>query len=208
MTTLDNVIDISHHQGENIDFNKLKASGVAAVIHKCTQGYGWLDDTYAAHEQAAKKAGLLWAAYCFGTNASSGNAQARYLLRNCGPWVRVALDFEPLGNETSQYPLGDQTMTISQALDFCETIEATTGRPTIVYAGSRMFPDALQLQTGYYGERPLWFPQYNDQPDQAPSSWPLTLWQYSKSGSVGGISPCDMDRFYGTMRQLRQLFAQ
>src|SRR5215831_10687064 len=96
--TLDVVIDISHYQG-NPDFKQVKASGIRAVIHKCTQGVGWSDDEYQTNRNAAENAGLLWAAYSFGTNLSSGAEQATYLLKHCGR-ARIALDYEPNGSST------------------------------------------------------------------------------------------------------------
>jgi GH25 family lysozyme M1 (1,4-beta-N-acetylmuramidase) len=32
------MIDLSHHQGQPIDFAKVKAAGIVAVMHKATEG--------------------------------------------------------------------------------------------------------------------------------------------------------------------------
>ena len=40
------VIDVSHHNGANIDFQKVKAAGVVGVIHKATAGTNFRDTMY------------------------------------------------------------------------------------------------------------------------------------------------------------------
>ena len=41
------VIDLSHHN-EKVDFKKVAADGVVGIIHKATQGFGFVDKKYAA----------------------------------------------------------------------------------------------------------------------------------------------------------------
>src|SRR6266478_1248793 len=53
------VVDLSHHN-EKVDFVKMKADGIVAVIHNATQGLTYVDKTYATRQKAASKAGLLW----------------------------------------------------------------------------------------------------------------------------------------------------
>ena len=45
----------------------MRAAGVAGVIHKATQGIGFVDKMYIPRKQPALDAGLLWGAYHFGT---------------------------------------------------------------------------------------------------------------------------------------------
>jgi GH25 family lysozyme M1 (1,4-beta-N-acetylmuramidase) len=110
----------------------------------------------------------------------------------------MALDYEPDGSST---------MTIEQAEEFCRAVEIVTKKPTIIYTGSEMFPDAMALRFSCYGERPLWFPQFASSPNKAPTRWRLTMWQYTASGSVAGVAgDCDRDKFYGTPQALTALF--
>jgi GH25 family lysozyme M1 (1,4-beta-N-acetylmuramidase) len=69
MAAIDAVVDISHHHGPNLDFQKAKAAGILGVIHKVTQGHSSIDPMYAANKKKALKAGLLWGAYHFATGA-------------------------------------------------------------------------------------------------------------------------------------------
>ena len=44
------VIDISHHNGTYLNFNKAKAAGVVGVIQKATQGESYVDPTFKANK--------------------------------------------------------------------------------------------------------------------------------------------------------------
>jgi GH25 family lysozyme M1 (1,4-beta-N-acetylmuramidase) len=65
-TMSDIVIDLSHWEAP-ADFAQVKASGIAAVILKATQGTGFVDPTFAARTVAANTAGLLVGTYHFST---------------------------------------------------------------------------------------------------------------------------------------------
>ena len=55
------VVDLSHHNA-NVDFKKLRAGGIVGVIHKATQGTGFVDKKYEERRQIALDEGLLWGA--------------------------------------------------------------------------------------------------------------------------------------------------
>ena len=54
----------------------------------------------------------------------------------------------------------------------------------------------------------FWRAQYGTSAPIVPPTWSTwTMWQYTSSGPVNGISaPCDRDTFNGTMDQLSQLW--
>ena len=89
------VIDLSHNN-QSVDFNKAKAAGILGVVHKATQGTGFVDPMYAKRRKAAANAGLLWGAYHFGTGADP-IAQAQSFLKVASPTAKdiLVLDFEP-----------------------------------------------------------------------------------------------------------------
>lgn len=185
----DCVIDLSHHNGMVLDFNKAKADGIEAVFHKATQGTRYSDPRFLSNRDAILQAGLLCGAYHFGTGSSSGQEQAAYFLKSVPQGTLLALDFEP-------NPQG-ATMSIQQAKDFCAVIESTIPRSIVVYTGAPMLPSCLQLKNGLYGERPLWWAQYSKAPSRAPKDWKLSLWQYTDHGHVEGIGFCDRNEFFG-----------
>ena len=62
------VIDVSHWE-DPIDFKKVAADGIVAVIAKATQGARGIDKTYAAYKEAAAPHKFLWGSYHFGTGS-------------------------------------------------------------------------------------------------------------------------------------------
>lgn len=195
------VIDLSHFNTVT-SFADVKSAGIVGIIHKATQGTNWSDPTYSIRKPQALAAGLLWGAYHFGTN-DDGAAQAQYFLKvvNPGPNDLLALDFEE--NPGSQ-------MTIAQAEQFVTEVFNQTGR----YPG--FYSDALagkllgNNKSAILANCWFWRAQYGSSAPIVPPTWSTwTMWQYTESGPVSGISaPCDRDTFNGTMDQLSQLWGQ
>lgn len=199
------VVDISHHNG-NVDLTAAQQAGLVGVIHKVTEGTGFLDNKYTTNRQKAAAAGLLWGAYHFGNN-SDGAAQADFFLSkaNADDQTLLVLDYEPNGNST---------MTLAQAKAFVQRVKAVTGRFPGLYSGN-----LIKEQLGGKPPDPvlsqcfLWLAQYAPQPTQIPQTWATwTFWQYT-NGEAGpqprtmaGIGKCDRDQFNGTIEQLKQLW--
>ncbi len=206
----DCVADLSHHQGLSLDFVKAKASGIKAIIHKCTQSTRYQDPRYVINRQHAIEAGMLTGCYHFGTGTASGKAQADYFLSTAKQGDLLCLDFEP----NSQ----GLTMTLAQAIEFCAEVENETHRPIMIYTGFPMLAsglsmlqfstiaDADTIPTGLV-RRSLWWAQYASSPSRAPKDWPLTLWQYTEAGLTDGIGHCDRNEFYGDDDALTKLFS-
>ena len=198
---IDAVIDISHFQGTP-DFAKVKASGIAGVIHKATQGLTGTDSTYASAKIAAVNAGLLFGAYHFATGDGTGAEQAEWFLETAQPGATTlcVIDFEPNPSGTS--------MNLAQLIDWIDTVEAKTGRVPVVYGGKSLLFSAIGSQTNAtLAKCPLWIAEYTSlaQPTGIPTQvWPQwTMWQYTENGKVDGITTAvDRDRFNGTLAQL------
>ena len=79
------VIDLSHHNGTRLRFNKAKTDGIVGVIQKATQGEVYIDPTFKKNRTAVLAAELPFGAYHFGT----GSADA---LSYPGPAAALALD--------------------------------------------------------------------------------------------------------------------
>ncbi len=193
------VIDLSHYNTVT-SFSDVKSGGVVGVIHKATQGTNWTDSTYASRKQQAEAAGLWWGAYHFGTNID-GTAQAQYFLSivNPGPNDLLALDFEE--NSSSQ-------MTIAQAEQFVTEVFNQTGRYPGFYsdalAGNLLGSSTDSVLANCW----FWRAQYGASSPSVPPTWSTwTMWQYTSSGVVDGISaPCDRDTFNGDIDGLSRLW--
>lgn len=124
------VIDLSHHNAV-ADFARVRAAG---VIHKATQGIGFVDKMYIPRKQPALDAGLLWGAYHFGT-ADDVDDQVEHFIDTVQPdgSFALVLDFEK--NE----PEPGNSMSLDQAKAFLTSVEARTGqRPRLYTSGAYM----------------------------------------------------------------------
>ncbi len=204
---LNAVIDISHHNGANLNFQQAKDAGILAVFHKATQGLHYVDNMYATNEPAARAAGLLWGAYHFGEGAD-GAAQAEHFLDTVKPTadkpVLLVLDFE-------NNPSG-ATMTLDQAKAFIQTMQQKTGRYPGLYGGSLIKQLLGSQKDDMLGKCWFWLAEYGPKA-VVPPTWPTwTLWQYT-DGQVGpehqavpGIGQCDRELFNGDAKALQALW--
>ncbi len=205
------VFDVSHHNG-NMDFNKAKASGMAAVFHKATQSVGrtlYRDKTYQQHRKEAKAAGLLWGAYHFGTGGS-GVEQANSFIDFVQPNgdTLLVLDFEECTTS------GETTMTLAEAEVFVERVKTRTGKYPGLYGGSLLRhymqrnPDTVLTKCW------LWVAAYGSHP-HLPQGWSgYTLWQYTDgvhgpgAVPVAGIGLCDRSLYRGTVEELEAFWEE
>lgn len=204
------IIDISHHNGDNLDFVKAKQAGIVGIIHKATQGFTFKDKRYETNRRKALDTGLLWGAYHFGVGGD-GSDQADHFLNtvNPGPDTLLVLDYEP--------NLTGSTMTLDQAREFVSHVGTLRGRVPGLYSGHLIkeqlgnvrTPDPLLSQCF------LWIAQYSQAPvpTNIPPTWPTwTLWQYTDGNaglephSVPGIGDCDRDKFNGSLENLKKLW--
>jgi lysozyme len=196
------VIDLSHHNA-SVDFTALAAAGIAGVIHKATQGAGYVDPTYASRQAQARAAGLRWGAYHFGDGSDAPTQAAHFLATaNAAAGDLLALDVEQNTQGAS--------MTLAQAEAFVQAVFQQTGRWPGVYGGSYLKQLLGTSTTSVLGQCWLWISEYANQPAIAPL-WPQwTLWQYT-DGNVGpnphgvtGVGNCDRDMFNGDLAGLQR----
>lgn len=195
-------IDLSHHNA-NVDFSQLAAAGIVGVLHKATQGADYTDPLYASRRTLARQAGLRWGAYHFG-DGSDVTTQAAHFLAQAQAAVGdlLALDVEQNS--------GGSSMSLAQAEQFVQTVQAQTGRWPGVYGGSYLKSLLAGSTTSVLGRCWLWVSEYASQPSIAPL-WPRwTLWQYSDGNlgpgphSVAGAGACDRDQFNGDLAGLKR----
>jgi lysozyme len=196
------VIDVSHWE-HPIDFKKVAADGIVAVIAKATQGAAGIDKTYAAFKEAAAPHKFLWGSYHFGTG-SEVDVQVEHYLNITKPndFELVCLDFEPNPN--------GPTMTLDQARDFVVLLQDRTGRYPVLYGGYWLKESLDGRVDDILTKCPLWVAQYGPKA-VLPVGWKkYTLWQYTDGHdgppphTVSGIGPCDRSQFHGTIAQLRK----
>jgi lysozyme len=196
------IIDISHHNGTRLRFDKAKAAGIVGVIQKSTQGEAYVDPTFKSNRKALLLADLLFGAYHFGTGAN-GVSQAQHFLNIVQPDENtvVVLDFEDNPTGTS--------MTLEEARAFVTHIHDKLGRWPGFYSGHTIKRALGTSVDPVLKNCWFWLAQYGPTAVVPPCWSKWTMWQYTDGGvgpaphSVDGIGPCDRDYYVGTDAQLR-----
>lgn len=203
---LNTIVDLSHYNGNTLDFAAAAESGIDAVIHKATQGLAFIDPRLALNRDAARAAGLLFGFFHFGTD-EDGTAQAQYFLESAQPRSDdlLALDFEANG--------AGSTMTQQQARDFATAINARAGKWPVLYSGNHLKTVVAVTPDPVLANCPLWLAEYGPAP-RLPNGWKTwSLWQWT-DGAVGvnptpvaGIGHCNRDYFNGNRLDLPGFWA-
>jgi len=195
------VIDINH--GDNVEdtpgplggFEQVKASGIAFLIHKATEGLTFADPRYDAR-RAAWMNGIpvavtdingeslqlvpRFAAYHF-FHGEDPEAEAKFFLETARlqPGDDAVIDWEAVP--------GSGFVPTADAVDrFCNVVEQTLGFPIIVYSGNAA-KEQLHGNDPRFAKRRLWLAQYSSTWSVQPSwSYPW-LWQ-NNGGQRGGLN--------------------
>jgi len=182
-------IDISNHQG-NVDFIKVKASGVEAVIMKASES-DWYRDAYLDQNYAgAKAAGLKVGFYHFFDARKDAKQQASFFvncIRGKVPDCRLVLDIETTQNF-------DKDTLSQKCVDFLEEVKRIIGKEVMVYTYTSFARENLNNSLSVY---PLWIAEYSPaQPHDNPIWNEWVGFQYASDGHTDGVNTlCDVDIF-------------
>ena len=183
-------IDVSVWQGD-IDFNAVKASGVEFVIIRAGYGIGCKDKWFEQNYRKAKTAGLDVGAYWYSYANFAGEASLE--AQSC---VNI------LSGKNFEYPIYfdlEEKSQLNRGRAFCDSLITSFCNKLEncgYYAGFyTSLSVANNLVSSHVRDRyALWIAQWNTHCDYQGS---YGLWQYSSSGSVGGIAGrVDMDYAY------------
>ena len=190
-------IDVSTWNG-NIDWNKVKNSGVSYVIIRTgfrgsTQGSLVEDNKFRQNIQGATNAGLKVGVYFFSQAVNEVEAveEASMVLSQVKGYklsYPVFIDVEPSGGRGDKLSSGDRTKVINA---FCQTIQ-NGGLRAGIYANKTWLSQKMNVSalSGYK----IWLAQYNS---TVTYGGRYDMWQYSDKGSVAGISgKVDMNLSY------------
>jgi lysozyme len=215
MTRLDSIIDLSHHEQQTIDFAKVKAAGIVAVMHKATEGNYMQDRFYLTRRDDAKTNGLLWGAFHFGAQGIAGKVQAKYFLKYVGNLDGdfVCLDFETY---SKRHDSKVYCMTLSDAKDFISAVSDKIGRLPFFYSGNTISEKLGKKKDPRLGACKLWLAGYvAEKKLKVQPSWAdWTLWQYTDGTGgpmhrpVDGVGPCDRSVFDGDLAALKAVWAK
>ena len=172
------VIDI--YYGDQVqDFARAKAFGILGVIHKASEGTGFIDKLYEARRKLATSLGMKWGAYHF-FHGNEPAAEADHFLNIAEPDADtlVALDWEDVPH------LGEPGAAAARA--FLERIEDRLGRKAVIYSGN-VAKEEIEGVDAYFGSHRLWLCQYGPAWRVQPSWQRPWLWQ--NNGDNAGPGP-------------------
>ena len=206
-------IDVSHYQG-SINWTSVRGAGIEFAYIKATEGTSYKDPNFNTYYPAAYYAGVIRGAYHFARpNISSGATQANYFVSNGGGWSRdnltlpgaVDMEWNPYSGG-SCYGLSTTGMR-NWIADFANTYKSRTGRDVVIYTSASWWNSCTGSWTGRGTLNPLWDAHYTTGSPAIPAGWPTyTIWQYTSSGRVNGISGnVDRDVFNGSRDRLLAL---
>lgn len=194
-------VDVSTYQG-NIDWNKLKASGVEyAIIRAGYRGYskGAIveDDKFRQNIKGATEAGLKVGVYIFtqAINEAEAREEAKFLLDAVseydikGPFVIDTEYYDADPTARANNLTRAERTTVVKA--FCDAIKDAGKRP-MVYAGTEWL--LFGLNWDEFAEYDVWHAYYGDTPILP---YKFAIWQYSMKGLVSGIGvDVDLDMMF------------
>lgn len=186
-------IDVSRFQG-NIDFDRVKASGIQVVYIKSGEGGNITDPFFERNYEKATRAGLIVGFYYYLTalNPEEARLQAEDfydLIRGKDFTARPVMDYENFD--------GLEREDINEiGIAFLEELEALTGITPMIYTDANV---AQTIWTDRFSKYPLWIADYTSRDEFPPG---ITVWdtwtgyQYSDTGTVPGITgDVDLNRF-------------
>lgn len=184
------LIDVSHWQG-NIDFAKVKASGIEGVIIKSggSDAGFYMDSKFNANYEGAKKAGLHVGAYYFvGPGCRTWNDGLADAKRFEAQLSGKQFDL-PVYMDVEAPPAGYRNGVTDSVIAFCDYLEKRGYFVGVYGSDISGFRDRMDLNR--LRRFTLWVARYGSQPQYA-TGW--DIWQYSSTGKVNGISGnVDMD---------------
>lgn len=180
------IIDVSYHNG-NVDFKKVKASGIDGVIIRAGYGLNNIDKKFKANIKAAKDAGLLvgvyWFSYAY--TVEMAKREAEYCLRAISGYTLELPIFFDWEYDSRSYASRNgvnagKALITDMVKAFCQVVK-NTGRSVGYYTNldySKNYIDTNAL-SGYH----KWFARYAN----SRGGVDCDLWQYTDKGKVNGI---------------------
>lgn len=191
------VIDVSEHNGR-IDFNKVKAFGINAVIIRAGYGRGNVDGRFTENIQNAIKAGMkigiYWFSYAYTEAMAVHEAQyCQEILEPYKNYIKLPVffdwEYDSMSYAKKKGFKPDKTLITSMNRTFCKAIKS--------YGYIPGYYTNLDYQNNYLMVSLLkdfkkWFAYYTSEKQKN-----CYIWQYTDKGSVSGIQgTVDLNELY------------
>ena len=202
-----NGIDISEHQDPDIQWKKVKTSGVDYVFIRAgyraaNSGKLHEDKYFRENIEKASKAGLMTGVYFYSQalNADEGKEEADFVLDLISKYditLPVVIDYEIFkdGRLDKSIQAGEMyaaSFYHDAVLGFCDEVEKA-GYESAVYANKDMLTNYMQADL-LDDSATIWLARYDSEVNLDADYW---FWQCSDSGQAGGIKEnVDKDFWY------------
>ncbi len=180
------IIDVSYHNG-NIDFKKVKASGVDGVIIRAGYGQNNIDKKFKTYIKAATDAGLkvgvYWFSYAF--SVEMAKREAEYCLRAISGYelelpIFFDWEYDSMSYASRNGVSADKALITDMNVAFCQVVK-NSGRKAGYYGSMDYFKN--YIDTSKLSGFTKWLARYTNQEQSD-----CDLWQYSSTGRVDGIN--------------------
>ncbi|WP_290369836.1 GH25 family lysozyme, partial [Clostridium neonatale] len=177
-------IDVSNNNG-NINFNKVKASGIECVYIKATEGTTYKDGCLDTNYNNAHSVGLKTGFYHFLVGTSAPETQATNF-------------YNAIKNKSNDLiPMLDIETNFNGLIDYAERFIKKFKELSNMKVGIYTYIGFLSNLKGKFTEYLLWEANYNNTPWKLPNnSYTRVGHQYTEKGKVNGIEgSVDMNEF-------------
>ncbi len=195
-------IDVSEFQGETIDWQQVKESGIEFVIVRLGyRAYGESgalveDAMFEQNVQGALDAGLEVGVYFFSQAISATEAveETDFVLEHIQPYQikgPVVYDTEEIKDDTARTGQNTREDFTNFCKVFCDGVKQAGYQP-MIYANMKWMAFTLKMEE--LTEYDFWYADYHELP-QCPYDY--KMWQYSEAGTVPGIrASVDLDLWF------------
>jgi len=201
-------IDVAHFDGD-VDWRKVKASGVAFGYAKASDGANFVDDKFGEYWRGMKQAGLLRGAYHFFRPALRVDLQTDNFLamirRNDAGELPAAVDLQIISAPTDEWSETPKENRVPLVMDWLQSIEKATGRRPIIISTPKFIRETLG-DANPLAAYPLWI-TYSSNEAEPPVVAPWitwTFWQFTFRGRVSGVRApvANLSWFNGSEKEL------
>lgn len=183
---MDKGIDISYHNG-NIDFNKVKESGIKFVIIRASYGFFNLDKKVIDYIKGCESVGLPYGFYhySYATNLEQAKKEVKGFLnfvKDYNPTYPLIIDMEDADNWKKNNGNPSNQMYINICEYFCNEVEKA-GYYAMIYANTDWFTN--KLNSSILDRFDKWLADWRTLPNE---TIPRGILQFTSTGKVPGIN--------------------
>lgn len=194
-------VDVSKYQGD-VDWRRVRASGVAFAYIKATEGGDHADDRFAQNWAATAAAGMPRGAYHYYYFCRTPAEQAAWFMTHV-PRDRSALppvlDLEWTHRSKTCRRFPDPETVRSEARSFLQLLTAYYGKRPLIYTTVDFYQDNELWKLDGHN---FWLRSVAGHPSEVYPGQRWALWQYTGTGLVAGIDgPTDLNVFAGSRAQ-------